>query len=59
MSQLIFTRTPGERFMIGENIVITVLQVRGNQVKIGIEAPKDVSVDREEIYLRKQKERAA
>ncbi|MGV6988315.1 carbon storage regulator CsrA [Testudinibacter sp. P80/BLE/0925] len=49
---LILTRKIGESLLIGEDISISVLSVRGNQVKIGVDAPKDVSVHREEIYQR-------
>ena len=49
---LILTRKVGESVLIGEDISITVLSVRGNQVKLGVEAPKEVSVHREEIYQR-------
>lgn len=49
---LILTRKIGESLLIGEDISISVLSVRGNQVKIGVNAPKDVSVHREEIYQR-------
>lgn len=49
---LILTRKVGENLLISDNISITVLSVRGNQVKIGVDAPKDVSVHREEIYHR-------
>lgn len=49
---LILTRKVGENLLIGDNISITVLSVRGNQIKIGVDAPKDVSVHREEIYHR-------
>lgn len=49
---LILTRKVGESLLIGDNVSITVLSVRGNQVKIGVDAPKDVSVHREEIYRR-------
>ena len=49
---LILTRKVGENLLIGDNISITVLSVRGNHVKIGVDAPKDVSVHREEIYHR-------
>lgn len=49
---LILTRKIGESLLIGEDISISVLSVRGNQVKIGVKAPKDVSVHREEIYQR-------
>lgn len=47
---LILTRKVGESLLIGDDISITILNIRGNQVKIGIKAPKDVSVHREEIY---------
>lgn len=49
---LILTRKVGENLLIGDDISITVLSVRGNQVKIGVDAPKDISVHREEIYHR-------
>ena len=49
---LILTRREGEALMIGEDVSITVLGVKGNQVRIGINAPKDVAVHREEIYDR-------
>ena len=56
---LILTRRAGETVMIGEDIAITVLGVKGNQVRIGINAPKDVAVHREEIFDRIQNEKAA
>ena len=49
---LILTRRAGETVMIGSDVTITVLGVKGNQVRIGINAPKDVAVHREEIYER-------
>ncbi|MDH4054995.1 MAG: carbon storage regulator CsrA [Gammaproteobacteria bacterium] len=54
---LILTRRAGETVMIGSDVTITVLGVKGNQVRIGINAPKDVSVHREEIYERIQSEK--
>lgn len=56
---LILTRRAGETVMIGSDVTITVLGVKGNQVRIGINAPKDVAVHREEIYERIQNEKAA
>ena len=49
---LILTRRVGEIVMIGEDVEVTVLGVKGNQVRLGIKAPKDVSVHREEIFKR-------
>ncbi|WNZ57601.1 carbon storage regulator CsrA [Microbulbifer sp. TRSA007] len=55
---LILKRRTGQNLRIGANVSITVLEVKGNQVKIGILAPKSLPVHREEIYIRVQKERA-
>lgn len=49
---LILTRKIGESLLIGDDVAITVLSVRGSQVKLGVKAPKEVSVHREEIYQR-------
>lgn len=54
---LILTRRVGERLMIGNDIQVTVLGVKGNQVRIGVHAPANVSVHREEIYERVRAER--
>ncbi|MCU7879779.1 MAG: carbon storage regulator CsrA [Candidatus Thiodiazotropha sp. (ex Lucinoma aequizonata)] len=53
---LILTRRVGETLMIGDDVTITVLGVKGNQVRIGINAPSDVTVHREEIYERIKRE---
>lgn len=56
---LILTRRTGEKLIIGENVTVTVLSVKGNQIRIGIEAPRDISVNREEIYQRIMNEKKA
>lgn len=53
---LILTRRVGETLMIGDEVTVTVLAVKGNQVRIGVNAPKEVAVHREEIYDRIRKE---
>ena len=54
---LILTRRVGETLVIGDDVRVTVLGVRGNQVRVGVNAPKDVAVHREEIYQRIQSEK--
>jgi carbon storage regulator len=49
---LILTRRVGESLMVGDEVTVTVLGVKGNQVRIGVDAPKHVAVHREEIYTR-------
>ena len=57
---LILTRRVGETVMIGDNVTVTILGVKGNQVRVGVNAPKEVAVHREEIYERiKREEQAA
>lgn len=51
---LILTRTVGQSIMIGDDVTVTILGVKGNQVRIGFTAPRSVCVDREEVYERKK-----
>ncbi len=55
---LILTRRIGETLMVGDEVTVTVLGVKGNQVRLGVNAPKDVAVHREEIYQRIQSEKS-
>ncbi|MCK5860149.1 carbon storage regulator CsrA [Abyssibacter sp.] len=56
---LILTRRIGETVMVGDEVTVTVLGVKGNQVRLGVNAPRSVAVHRQEIYERIQKEDAA
>lgn len=56
---LILSRKTGEKLMIGDDVELTILGIKGNQVRVGVSAPKDVSVHREEVYLRIQNEKQA
>jgi carbon storage regulator CsrA len=55
---LILTRRVGETVMIGDEVTVTVLRVKGNQVRLGVNAPKSISVQREEIFHRIKRESA-
>ncbi len=55
---LILTRRVGESLMIGDNVNVTVLGIKGNQVRLGVNAPKDIPVHREEIYQKIQQEKS-
>lgn len=56
---LILTRKVGETLMIGDQVEVTILSIKGNQVRIGVNAPKEVPVHREEIYARIKREQGA
>ena len=58
-AMLILTRTPGESIMIGDDIRVTVFSINGKQIRLGIKAPADVPVHREEIFERVRKEQQA
>ena len=57
VGMLILTRRVGETLMIGDNVTVTVLGTKGSQVRLGVNAPRDISMHREEIYERIQKEK--
>lgn len=54
---LVLTRRIGETLMVGDDVAITILNVNRNQIKLGIEAPKDISIHRKEIFLKIQEEK--
>ena len=54
---LILTRKPGESIIIGNNIKIVIIEIRGNQVRLGVDAPKEISVHRDEVYEKLQLEK--
>lgn len=54
---LVFTRNAGEKFMIGDDVVITIISIKGSQVRVGITAPDHIEVHREEVYKRIQQEK--
>ena len=54
---LILTRRTGESLVIGDDVTITILALKGNQVRVGIDAPKEISIHREEVALRIKKEK--
>ncbi len=58
---LVLTRKPGESVTIGDNIKITIIEIKGRQVRLGIEAPRDMTIHREEVYSRihEENQRAA
>lgn len=56
---LVLTRRTGESLMIGDDTTLTVLEIRGTQVRLGIEAPRDIAVHREEVYERIKREQTS
>lgn len=56
---LVLTRRPGEAIVIGNDVVVTVLETRGDQIRIGIQAPRSVQVHREEVFRQIEQENAA
>ena len=59
MSVLVLTRSANQSIMIGHDVVVTVLEVRGDQVRLGIEAPRSLGVHREEVYAQLQRQNRA
>ncbi|KEY91293.1 carbon storage regulator [Candidatus Photodesmus blepharus] len=55
---LILSRRIGETLVVGDEVTVTVLEVKGNQVRIGVDAPREISVHRKEIYMRIQSEKS-
>ncbi len=53
---LVLTRKPGQTITIGDDIKVTIMEIKGGQVKLGVEAPKNIAVYREEVYLKVQQE---
>jgi carbon storage regulator len=56
MSGLILTRRSGEAIKIGKNVTVTILRMKGNQVRVNVDAPREISVDREEMRVKKDQE---
>lgn len=55
---LVLSRRPGESIVLGNSIVVTILEVRGDQIRVGIDAPRDVQVHREEVFRQLESENA-
>ncbi len=54
---LILTRRVGEKLIIGDDVIVTILSLKGNQIRVGIDAPREVKVHRQEVFDRIQKEK--